>query len=140
MGLGTPIKSGCFGPICTPFSRDMYPIFEGYVPHFRGICTPFSRICTPFSRDMYPIFEDMYPIFEDMYQHFGEYVPIKKTRVLAFPCLTFRVHIIYTKFAKIKYSRKDSMKDSRKDSMKNSKKGDYMYHTIILWVHIVSKE
>lgn len=40
----------------------------------------------------------------------------------------------------MKDSRKDSMKDSRKDSMKNSKKGDYMYHTIILWVHIVSKE
>lgn len=32
------------------------------------------------------------------------------------------------------------MKDSRKDSKKNSKKGDYMYHIIILWVHIVSKE
>ena len=39
----------------------------------------------------------------------------------------------------MKDSRKDSMKDSRKVSMKNSKKGDYMYHTIILWVPIVSK-
>ncbi len=98
---------------------------------------------------MYQHFEDMYTNLERKTERSDKkYVPIKKTRVLAFPCLTFRVHIIYTKFAKIKYSRKDSMKDSRKDSMKdsrkdsmkNSKKGDYMYHTIILWVHIVSKE
>ena len=105
----------------------MYPIFEGYVPTFRGY---------------------VYKFREKTERSDKKYVPIKKTRVLAFPCLTFRVHIIYTKFWQIKYSRKYSMKDSRKDSMKdsrkvsmkNSKKGDYMYHTIILWVHIVSKE
>ena len=97
----------------------MYPIFEGYVPHFRGY---------------------VYKFREKTERSDKKYVPIKKTRVLVFPCLTFRVHIIYTKFWQIKYSRKYSMKDSRKDSMKNSKKGDYMYHTIILWVHIVSKE
>lgn len=74
---------------------------------------------------------------------------IKKNTGTYVPVLTFLVHIIYTKVVQsivsihihfqkgIEFQRKDFKKGFQE---KISEKGDYVYPSSILWVHIVSKE